>query len=342
MTFNPVQVVAKGARPDWYPLTAPYARSQHVRSFWQLANTLIPYLLLLVLMTLSVRNGYPYPLTLALAVIAAAFFVRLFIIFHDCVHGAFIDSPRWNRNIGYLCGILTLTAFSDWRRTHVGHHIRAGDLDRRGMGDVWLMTVEEYRAAPLLTRLAYRIYRHPFILFVIGPGVYFLLINRWPSKGANRRDRLSVLYTNLAIAGIIIIANLTIGIKTYLLVQLPVVLIAGAAGIWLFYVQHQFQGVYWARTEDWDPRRVAMEGASFYRLPPLLQWATGNIGFHHLHHVRPAIPNYNLPACHEAIPALQAIKPLGLRDSLHCARLNLYDEQRHEMVSFGQIGGHPA
>lgn len=337
MAFNPLLVVAKGARPGWYALTAPYARSQRGRSSWQLANSLIPYLLLLGLMCFTVRQNYPYLATLALAVIAAVFYVRIFIIFHDCIHGAFIDSPRWNRNIGYLCGIVTFTAFSDWRRTHIGHHIRAGDLDRRGMGDIWTLTVEEYCKASALHRLAYRVYRHPLVLFGVGPAIYFLLENRWPSKGANKRDVMSVIYTNLAVVAIVVAASLTVGFKTYLLAQLPVVMIAGAAGVWLFYVQHQFQGVYWARTEEWDPQRVAMEGASFYRLPRVLQWATGNIGFHHLHHVRPAIPNYHLQACYEAIPALQVVKPMSLRDSLACVHLSLYDEERHEMVSFGAL-----
>lgn len=334
MAFNPVLVVAKGARPEWYPLTAPYARSQRRRSYWQLADSVVPYLMLLALMFLTEIRGYPYAATLALAVVASAFYVRIFIIFHDCVHGAFVDSPRWNRNIGYLCGIITFTAFSDWRRTHTGHHIRAGDLDRRGTGDIWILTVEEYRAASRLQRLAYRLYRSPAVLFGLGPGFYFLLLNRWPSKGANKRDVMSVVYTNLAIVLIVVVASLTVGFKSYLLVQLPVIQIAGGAGIWLFYVQHQFQGVYWARNGEWDPVRVAMEGASFYHLPKVLQWATGNIGFHHLHHVRPAIPNYNLQACHEAIPALLDVKPLSLRDSLHCARLNLYDEEHRAMVSF--------
>lgn len=337
MAFNPVLVVAKNARPDWYPLTAPYARSRRRHSCWQLADSVLPYLLLLGLMFFNVINGYPYAVTLVLSIIAAAFYVRIFIIFHDCVHGAFVDSPRWNRNIGYLCGIITFTAFSDWRRTHTGHHIRAGDLDRRGTGDIWTMTVGEYRACSRLQRLVYRLYRHPAVLFGLGPVFYFLLLNRWPSRGANKRDVLSVVYTNLAIVLIVAVTSLTVGFKTYLLVQLPVIQIAGGAGIWLFYVQHQFQGVYWARTEEWDPVRLAMEGASFYRLPKILQWATGNIGFHHLHHVRPAIPNYNLQACHEAIPELQTVNPLSLRDSLKCARLNLYDEENLVMVSFGEL-----
>ena len=336
MAFNPTLVVAKGMKPDWYPLTQPYAHPDSRTSILQLLNTLIPYALLMALMAFTVHRGYPYGATLALSVVTAAFYVRIFILFHDCTHGALFSSPRWNRNIGYLCGILTFTAFSDWRRAHAGHHIRAGDLDRRGIGDVWTLTVEEYRTAPLLQRLAYRLYRHPLIMFGIGPAYYFLLRNRWPSNGAKKRDVMSVVYTNLALVVIVVAASLTIGFKTYLLVQLPVLLIAGIVGVWLFYVQHQFAGVYWARHEKWDPVRVAMEGASYYRLPKLLQWVTGNIGFHHLHHGRPGIPNYHLQACHQAIPALRAVKPLTLGASFKCLRLKLYDEQRRKMVGFQQ------
>jgi omega-6 fatty acid desaturase (delta-12 desaturase) len=273
------------------PLTKPYAHPNPRTSIWQLLNTLIPYALLMALMVFTVRWSYPYATTLALAVVTAAFHVRIFILFHDCTHGAFFPSPRWNRNFGYLCGILTFTAFSDWRRSHAGHHIRAGDLDRRGVGDIWTLTVDEYRAAPLLQRLAYRLYRHPVIMFGLGPGYYFLLRNRWPAKGSKKRDVMSVIYTNLALVVIVVAASLTIGLKTYLLVQLPVLLIATTLGVWLFYVQHQFEGVYWARHEEWDPVMVAMEGASYYQLPKLLQWVTGNIGFHHLHHARPGIAN---------------------------------------------------
>jgi len=334
MAFNPVLVVAKGGKPDWYGLTESFAHARNGAALWQLGNTLIPYLLLLGVMAMTVQAGMSYALTLLLAVPAAAFYARLFIIFHDCTHGSFVSSPRWNRNIGYLCGILTFTSFSDWRRTHSGHHIRAGDLDRRGIGDVWLMTVEEYRSAPLRLRIAYRIYRNPFALFGVGPGYYFLVRNRWPSAGAKKRDMLSVVYTNLGLALILLVAWLTVGLKTYLLVQIPVMLIATTWGVWLFYVQHQFQGVYWARHDAWDPVQVAMQGASFYKLPKLLQWASGNIGYHHLHHARPAIPNYSLPACHAAIPALKEICPLTLFGSLACLRLKLYDEQSGSMVGF--------
>lgn len=337
MAFNPVLIVTKRARPDWYPLTEPYAHPRLAASCWQLFNTLLPYLSLMALMVYCIASGYPYWVALLLAVPAAGFYIRIFILFHDCTHGAFLPSPRWNRYVGYLCGILTFTAFDDWRRTHAGHHISAGDLDRRGMGDVWLLTVDEYLAAPRAQRLAYRLYRNPLIYFGLGPGYYFLLRNRWPSKGARKRDVLSVIYTDLALAAILLAMSLLVGLKNFLLAQLPIMLIASGCGVWLFYVQHQFQGVYWARHEQWDPVRVAMEGASFYHLPKLLQWFTGNIGFHHLHHVRPAIPNYQLPTCHEAIPALWEVKPMTLRESLRCLRWKLYDEERRELVGFGGL-----
>lgn len=334
MAFNPVLVATRMEKPDWYQLTGEFAKPDLRRSIWQLATTIPPYLLLLVLMGWTVLEGYPYWITLGLAVPAAALFSRIFIFFHDCTHGSFCSSPRWNRNIGYLCGILTFTAFHDWRRFHAGHHITAGDLDRRGLGDIWTLTLEEYRESSFLRRFGYRLFRNPLIMFGLGPGYYFLLRNRMPSRGAKKRDVLSVVYTNLALAAIVVTATLTIGFKTYLLVQLPVVLLAATLGIWLFYVQHQFEGVYWARHEEWDPMRVALEGASYYRLPRLLQWVTGNIGFHHVHHVRPGIPNYNLQRCHEKIPALRAVRPLTLRRSLRSLRLRLWDEENQKMVGF--------
>jgi len=339
MSFNPVLVVAKVEKPGWYKSTAQFAQPDTRTAIRQLLTTLIPYLLLLALMVQTVRHGRPYWITLALAVAAAALFSRIFIFFHDCTHGSFLPTPRWNRNVGYLCGILTFTAFHDWRRSHAGHHITAGDLDRRGMGDMTTMTVEEYLTAPPMKRLAYRLYRHPLILLGIGPLYYFLLRNRYPSPGAKQIDFISVILTNLAIAGIVVTASLTFGLRTYLLVQMPVLLMAATLGVWLFYNQHQFEGVYWARHEEWDPWRVAMQGASYYQLPRILQWITGSIGFHHVHHVRPGIPNYHLQECYEAIPELQEIKPLTLSKSLGALQLNLYDEQQRRLVSFRSLKG---
>jgi omega-6 fatty acid desaturase (delta-12 desaturase) len=339
MSFNPVLVVAKVEKPGWYKETARFAQAETRTAIRQLLTTIIPYLLLLVLMVQTVRHGNPYWVTLTVAVAAAALFPRIFIFFHDCTHGSFLPSPRWNRTVGYLCGILTFTAFHDWRRSHAGHHITAGDLDRRGMGDITTMTVEEYLAAPRLKRLAYRLYRHPLILLGIGPLYYFLIRNRLPSPGAKKIDFLSIIITNLALAAIIVTTSLTIGFNIYLKVQLPILFMASILGVWLFYVQHQFQGVYWARNKEWDPWRVAMEGASFYQLPKLLQWITGNIGFHHVHHVRPAIPNYRLQQCYDEIPELQAVKPITLLKSFGTLRLNLYDEQQRKLVSFRSLKG---
>ena len=337
MSFNPVLIIAKGEKPEWYKATALYGQADARAAVTQLVGALVPYLLLLALMTHTVLSGYPYALTLLLALAAVPFFTRLFICFHDCTHGSFLPSPRWNRNVGYLCGILTFTAFHDWRRSHAGHHITMGDLDRRGMGDITTMTVDEYLSAPFLKRFAYRFYRDPLVTFGIGPSYYFLLRNRYPSPGAKRMDVISVIATDIAIAAIITAAALTIGLRTYLLVQLPVLIMAATLGAWLIYNQHQFQGAYWARHDAWDPWRAAMEGASYYKLPRALQWATGNIGFHHVHHVRPAIPNYKLQACYDAIPELQKIQPLTIRRSLEGFGLNLYDEKNRKLVSFRSL-----
>jgi acyl-lipid omega-6 desaturase (Delta-12 desaturase) len=343
MSFNPVFVVSNAKKPDWYYSMAQFARPDLRKSVWQLLNTLIPYFFLFAAMVVTVKRGESYWITLGLGAVAAALFVRIFIFFHDCTHGSFFLSPRLNRDVGYLCGVITFTAFHDWRRSHAGHHITAGDLDRRGMGDIWTMTIKEYRAARLSTRLAYRLYRNPLVMFGIGPGYYFLLRNRIPSEGAKRHDIKSVIYTDLYLLAIVVAASLTIGFKTYVLVQLPILLMAATLGVWLFYIQHQFQGVYWARHQEWDPIRASLEGASYYQLPKMLQWFSGNIGIHHLHHLRPGIPNYNLQRCYDAIPEIQKVRPITIRTSLKSLRYHLWDEERHELVSFGSLRvGRPA
>jgi omega-6 fatty acid desaturase (delta-12 desaturase) len=260
--------------------------------------------------------------------------VRIFILFHDCCHGSFFASRRANTILGYVSGIVTFTPFDDWRYAHNIHHATAGDLDRRGVGDIWTMTKEEYLAAPLRKRLAYRIYRNPFVLFGPGAALLFLFIQRFSTKGAGKRERNSVVLTNLALLVVIAVASLTIGFQTYVLIQLPIILIGGTFGLWLFYVQHQFGNVYWARHDVWDPLRVALEGSSYYKLPKILQWFTGNISLHHIHHVRPNIPNYNLQQCYDDIPAFHAVTPRTIRTSFRSLRLGLYDEKQKKMISF--------
>jgi omega-6 fatty acid desaturase (delta-12 desaturase) len=322
------------ARPNWLKTTKLYEQIDLRKSIWQLVNTIVPYLVLWYLMIRTIQLGYSYWLTLALAVLAAGFLVRIFIFFHDCGHGTFFASPQARTILGYITGILTFTPYHAWAHNHRIHHATAGDLDRRSVGDVWTMTVEEYRAAPRSRQIFYRLFRNPIFMLSVGPIIVFLISARFPPKGAKKRERQSVLITNLAVLAILVIAWLTIGLRVYLMIQLPVILVAAAAGIWLFYVQHQFEGVYWARHEEWDLIRASLEGSSYYKLPKVLQWFTGNIGLHHIHHIRPRIPNYNLQRCYDETPAFQAVTPITLRTSLRSLWLNLYDEVSGKLVSF--------
>lgn len=322
------------SRPAWRAVLRQYSEPDLRKAIWQLVNTFVPYALLWILMVITVQRGYSYGLTLLLAVVAGFFLVRIFIFFHDCCHGSFFASRRANTILGYITGILTFTPYESWQHSHNRHHATVADLDRRGTGDVWTMTVTEYQKASRWKRFGYRLFRHPLVTFGLGPAYIFLLSQRLPDKDAGKAERRSVLITDLALVAVIALAAATIGLRTYVLIQLPVILIAGTLGVWLFYVQHQFEGVYWARHEDWDPLRAALEGSSYYKLPGVLRWLTGNIGLHHVHHVRPRIPNYNLQACLEAIPALQEVTPLTFWRSLKSPWLDLWDEERQQLISF--------
>ena len=327
----------KTAKPAWYRTTAKYGQSNLRKSLWQLVNTLVPYGVLWALMIYAVQSEYPYWITLALAVVAGGVLVRIFILFHDCCHGSFFVSRRANAILGYVTGVLTFTPFEDWRHKHNRHHATAGDLDRRGVGDIWTMTTEEYLAAPLRKRLAYRVYRNPFVFLGPGSVLLFLFLNRFSTQGAGKKERRSVVYTNLALLFIAAISAWTIGLPAYVLIQLPIIVIAGGFGLWLFYIQHQFENVYWERRESWDPVRVALEGSSYFKLPKILQWFTGNIGLHHVHHVRPSIPNYNLQQCHDEIPAFQEVKAITLTTSFRSLQLGLCDPQNQKLVSFRSL-----
>jgi len=327
----------KATKPGWYLITAKYRQSNLRKSLWQLLDTFVPYGVLWAAMIYTVQQGVPYWTTFALAVVAGGILVRIFILFHDCCHGSFFASRRANMILGYVTGILTFTPFDDWKFSHGMHHATAGDLDRRGVGDVWTMTTEEYLAARLLKRLRYRFYRNPFVLFGPGPALHFLFIQRFSTRGAGKRERTSVALTNMALLFIAGVATWTIGFQTYLLIQLPVILIAGSLGLWLFYIQHQFESVYWARHKSWEPLRVALEGSSYFKLPKILQWFSGNIGLHHIHHVRPSIPNYNLQRCYDEIPAFRAVKAITIWTSVRSLPLSLCDEKNKKLVSFRSL-----
>jgi len=275
-------------------------------------------------------------LTLALALPAAAFLLRAYIVFHDCAHGSFLPSKRANVWLGRVLGLLMYSPFQGWRHEHVVHHATAGDLDRRGVGDLPTLTVAEYRARGWWGRLGYRLFRNPLVMFGLGPIYAFVLGPRLVPRSARPRIRRSVIATNTVLAVLVALACWLIGWKQYLLVQWPAALIAGSAGVWLFYVQHQFEGTYWQRSGQWSYVRAALEGSSYLKLPKLLQFFTGNIGLHHVHHLSTRIPNYNLQRAHDDNPIFRDVPTLTLWDGLKAVRLKLWDEDRLRLVTFAE------
>jgi omega-6 fatty acid desaturase (delta-12 desaturase) len=320
--------------PAWHATLAEYKQSSAWKGSWQLINTALPYGVLVFLMFRSIRHGDPYWFTLMIGVLASAFLVRLFILFHDCVHGSLFPQKRVNTFVGTVLGLLVFTPFEDWRFSHLRHHATYANLDTRGFGDIWTLTRTEYDQSSKGMRLAYRIYRSPFVLIGLGALIAFLLRYRLPAKKVSRKEWSSVIFTNVALALIIVVACQTIGWRTYVLIQLPLIWMAGTAGVFLFYVQHQFNGVYWARREEWNAMKAAMDGTSFYNLPPVLRWFSGSIGYHHVHHLGPRIPNYRLKQCCDAIPALRDKPPLTIRQSLTAIRLHIWDEHHRQLTAF--------
>jgi len=322
---------------SWQEIVTPYARASHLRATAQLLNTGLPFLLLMAALIYSARN-YRW-LMLPLAPPAIFLLVRLFAIQHDCGHGSFFASRRANDLLGRAIGLVTLTPYAFWRNSHAIHHATSGNLDRRGTGDITTLTVREYLALPLWRRLLYRAYRHPFVLFGLGPIYCFGIRNRIPTASPLRHRRIwsSILGTNSALAAIVVLMVLTVGARAFMLAYLPVILAAAGIGIWLFYIQHQFEHAYWAPAADWDFHSAALEGSSFYDLPVVLHWLTGYIGFHHIHHVCSKIPNYRLRNCFNQNPEFRSARRLTLLDSLTCLRLSLWDEDQQLLVSFHSV-----
>jgi omega-6 fatty acid desaturase (delta-12 desaturase) len=319
----------------WKAIVLNYQKPSPWKASWQIIDTLIPYALVWYLMYLC--RPISWWLVLPLAMLAGALLVRVFIIFHDCGHGSFFKSPAANDLVGFLAGILTFTPYYHWRWEHAIHHANAGDLDKRGTGDVWTMTVQEYLEASRWKRFSYRLARNPFVLFVIAPLFLFVVLQRVPSPKANARERHSVYAMDLAILGMALALSLVFGFTAYLLIQLAILMVAGGAGVWMFYVQHQFEDVYWERGEDWSFVAAALQGSSFYKLPRILQWFSGNIGFHHIHHLSPRIPNYNLEKCHQADPLFQQVKPITFLSSLKSITFRLWDEKSRKLVGYRHL-----
>ncbi len=320
--------------PFWRASLGGYERPDVRLGLLDLATSVLPYVALWVVM--YVLLDVSYFAVLAVAILASGFLMRTFIVFHDCAHGSFLPSRRANKWLGRLAGLLVYQPFHSWRHDHAGHHATAGDLDRRGVGDVETLTVAEYAALPWSRRLAYRLFRNPLVMFGIGPIWALAIQPRLLPKRARPRIRRSHLATNAALVVLGGALCWLIGWRAYLLVQTPTILLAGAIGIWLFYVQHQFEGVYWQRSDDWTYADAALRGCSYLKLPRVLQFFTGNIGLHHVHHLSARIPNYNLQRAHNDNAFLHQAPSLSLWDGLRAVRLKLYDEQNGRLVTFAQ------
>ncbi len=320
---------------DWKKIVLEFQKPSTGRAVWQIVNTVGPFGLLWALMYYTMCVSWW--LTVPLAMLAGAFVVRIFIIFHDCGHGSFFKSRKANDITGFIAGVLTFTPYHHWRWEHSIHHASSGDLDKRGTGDVWTMTVQEYLESSRWKRLAYQLSRNPFVLFGVAPLYLFAVRQRFPSSNANPRERQSVHWMNLALLGVAVILSAIFGIIPYLVIQLIILAVASGLGVWMFYVQHQFEDVYWERGEEWDYTSAALQGSSFYKLPRILQWFSGNIGFHHIHHLSSRIPNYNLERCHDSHPMFHSVKPITLVSSLKSITLRLWDEKGRKLVGYGHL-----
>jgi omega-6 fatty acid desaturase (delta-12 desaturase) len=320
---------------EWMDIVSRYNTPVPWRSWWQVINSVGPYIILWVAMIFTIKVSYL--LTMLLSVFAAGFMVRVFIIFHDCGHGSFFRSARLNKVVGIITGLIVFTPYHKWHHEHKVHHQTVGNLEKRGMGDVMTLTVTEYMNRSPFKKLYYRIYRNPVVLFIIAPILLFTLTHRFTRKYMSPMEKLYVHLSTLSLIAVVTGLILLAGWKTYLMIQLPVLFIATGHGVWLFYVQHQFRHVLWTSTANWDYKTIALQGSSLFKLPGILNWFTGNIGYHHIHHLSPLIPNYNLKRCHEENPIFQQIKPVTFFSAFESLLLRLWDEKRQMLVKFSEV-----
>jgi omega-6 fatty acid desaturase (delta-12 desaturase) len=329
----------RSKRPLWHESLAAYAQPRLSRGVFEIATSAVPYLALLGLMYASL--GISWLLALVLAVPQAAFLVRTFVVFHDCAHGSLLPSRRANAYLGKVLGLFVLSPFQRWRHDHAVHHASSGDLERRGVGDIVTLTVTEYQARSWRGRLGYRLIRNPLVMFGFGPVLAMIIGPRIAARSARPRMRHSVFGTDVALIAVFGGLCWLIGWQQLLFVWAPSALMAGSVGIWLFYVQHQFEDAYWQSNADWNYTDAALRGSSYLKLPKVLQFFTGNIGLHHVHHLNARIPNYNLQRAHDAHPMLHSVPTLSLWDGLQAVKLKLWDEERGKLVTFGQARAQP-
>lgn len=320
----------------WNKKLAPFKRADNRKATFQLVTTFALYVAMWYLMLRSLEVSFA--LTLLLAIPTAGLSIRLFIFQHDAGHGSYFSSQKVNNWMGSILGVITFTPYHYWRRSHAVHHATSGNLDRRELGDIDTLTVKEYLALGFWKRVGYRIYRNPFVLFVIGPAHLFLIKHRfpWDAPLSWKKEWIGIIMTNLVFTAILVVSHFTIGISAFLTVQISIILISGSIGVWLFYIQHQFEDTYWEHQPDWDFATAGLEGSSYYDLPAFLHWFTGNIGFHHLHHLSSRIPNYKLRDCVETFPELQCNR-ISIRQSLSSLRLRLWDEDSRKLVGYSHL-----
>lgn len=311
---------------------SPFERSNTKTSILQLVNTIPPFFVLWFLAYMS--YSISLTLTTLFSVAASLFLVRIFILFHDCCHGSFFKNKKANDIVGTITGIMTMFPYSKWKREHSIHHATSGNLNKRGTGDIWIMTVDEYKQANWKLRWQYRLYRNPLIMFGLGPLYLLLVTNRINRKDARKNERLNLYFTNFMIVTIYAVMTYAIGWQPFLFIQGIIMFVAAMLGIWLFYVQHQFEDAYFEDEQQWDYVKAAIDGSSFYQLPKILQWVTGNIGYHHVHHLSPKVPNYYLETVHETTKPLQSATTYTLKSSLKALRFRLYDERAKTFISF--------
>jgi omega-6 fatty acid desaturase (delta-12 desaturase) len=324
---------------SWHSIISKYNKSSISKSIWQIINSVGFYLITWVAIILLIKVS-PW-LAIPLILLAAGLLVRIFIIFHDCGHGSFFKNKKLNVIVGKACGILAFTPYHKWTDSHRYHHQTVGNLDKRGDGDIWTMTVDEYQDSSSKKKFFYRFFRNPMFLILWGGPLSFLVYSRFTRRTMTKKQKHNIYFTNIVLLLIVVGMSLLIGWKTYLLIQVPIMALAAMGGIYLFYFQHQYDDVIWRRNEDWDYKDMAMHGSSFLKLPTVLRWFTGNIGFHHVHHLGPTIPNYNLPKCHIENSIFHEVKPTTLWKSLHSLKLRLWDEKNQRIVTFKELNQNP-
>ncbi|MUV06245.1 fatty acid desaturase [Planococcaceae bacterium Storch 2/2-2] len=327
--------MSKQQTKELHKSVAPYAKCDTKKSVWQLINTIPPFFILWYIAYEAYQLSFW--LMIPVAVVAAGFVVRTFIIFHDCTHGSFFKSKKATDFVGTLTGIMTLFPYEQWKREHSIHHATSSNLDKRGTGDIWVMTIEEYAAANKWTRLGYRLYRNPIVMFGFGPLYLILVSNRFNRKGVRPKEFWNTHLTNAAIVLIYGLMMMWIGVVPFLAIQGTIMFVAAGAGIWLFFIQHTFEDSYFEEQGEWNYVKAAIDGSSYYELPKVLQFMTGNIGFHHVHHLAPRVPNYHLEDAHENIEPLQQATKITIGSSLRSLKYKLYDNDKKAFITFKEM-----